>query len=153
MGGTESGSTDGREGKRTMLQSKREGYGRIFQSDMSCLTSLFPSSVVSLCPRLVPFSTHRRALPLWLRCQSKVCLSSRPLCPFCLSSSISVRLSVSLSSFLKCCFFKVSPNNSALELYFASLFKFTRTICVLWFRVLFRWQTEVPDFFFSLTFL
>lgn len=72
------------------------------------------------------------------------------LCPFLLSSSISVWLSVSLSSFLKCCFFKVSPNNSALELYFASLFMFTWTIWVPWFQVLFsgKWRFLIILYFF-----
>lgn len=102
-------------------------------------TSLFPSSVVSLSTLvLVPFPPteehcHRGSGAKGKSVSLKIsCISLLPLSTF----STSVWLSLSLSSFLKCCFFKVSPNNSALELYFASLFMFTWTICVLWFKVL-----------------
>lgn len=140
MGGSKSGSTGGARGKRTDLRLKREGQGGIFQSDTSCLTPLLLSSVVSL-PSSGTFPAHRRALPLWLRCQRKACLSSRLLCPFCLSSSIPVFLSVSDFEYLSPVFSsaassKVSPNNSALEFYFASLFICILTICVLGFKVL-----------------
>lgn len=122
VGGIKSGSTERARGEKIKLLSKRV-RGRIFQSGMSCLVK--PPSF----PLLLRVYTivwylfaHRRALPLWLRCQRKVCLSWNPLSHFFPSSSISVWLSAFLSSFLKCCFFKVSPNNSALELNFASLF-------------------------------
>lgn len=48
VGGTESGSTHGARGKRINLLSKREGRGRIFQSDMSCLARP-PSFPLLLC--------------------------------------------------------------------------------------------------------
>lgn len=120
VGGIKSGSTErarGEKNKPPVEESKRE--------DISIRHELFSEISLFCCvstPSSGTFSAHRRALPLWLRCQRKVCLSWNPLSLFFPSSSISVWLSAFLSSFLKCCFFKVSPNNSALELNFASLF-------------------------------
>lgn len=56
--------------------------------------------------------------------------------------------SLSLVSFLKCCFFEVSPNNSAPERYFAFVFIFTWTICVLWLKVLLTGQQRFLFIFF-----
>lgn len=114
-----------REGKEQTSGWREKVKGGIFQSDTSCLTPLLPSSVVSL-PSPGTFPAHRRALPLWLRCQRKACLSSRLLCPFCLSSSISVLLSVSDFEYLSPVFSSAASSkclqitplwNSTLHLY------------------------------------
>lgn len=93
VGGSKSGFTDGARENRTKFHLRREGQGGIFQQKLFNLPpSLFSHLFV---PVWLPFHTHREALPLWLRCQRKARLSSCLLCPFCLSSSISVQPSVS----------------------------------------------------------
>lgn len=114
--------------------------GGFFQLGMSCLAtppSFPPLSCLSLPSSWYLFRPQKSTatvaqVPKESLSLKISCISLLPLSTF----STSVWLSLSLSSFLKCCFFKVSPNNSALELYFASLFMFTWTIYVLWFKVL-----------------
>lgn len=124
-----------REKNKPPVEERRSREDISIGHELFSETSLFPSSVVSLYPRLVPFPPTEEHCHCGSGAKGKSVSLYVPSASL-LSSSISVWLSVSLSSFLKCCFFKVSPNNSALELYLASLFMFTWTVWVLWIKVL-----------------
>lgn len=151
MGGTESGSTDGARGKRRSLLLRREGQGRIFQSGTSCLATPPSFPLLSCLFTLVWYLFRPQKSTATVAQEPKESLSLLKTSFISLLPLSSLSLFLSdfqyLSSFLKCCFFKVSPNNSALELYFASLFMFTRTICVLWFMVLLGGRQKFLLFF------
>lgn len=142
MGGSESGSTDGARGGmgggKPPVEERTSREGVSIGHELFSSTSLFSLFCrVSLPSSGTFFFSHPQKSTATVAQVPKespsLFMSLLPL------SSLPLFLSdfQYLSSFLKCCFFKVSPNNSALELYFASLFMFTRTICVLWIKVLF----------------
>lgn len=111
--GTKSGHTESVYKEQTSRWGEK-GKRRNYKLIMSCYAWTCPFSISS--PSCHTFSTHTRALPLWLRCQRK----TPSLYLLCRSSSFSPSQSFSFSPvFFKCCFFKVSQLWNSASLLFS----------------------------------
>lgn len=98
-----------------------------------------------------PPSAHRRAPPLWLRCQRKS--STLPSCLFFFFLNCSSPppfpsdSRFSLSRFLKCCFFKMSPKQLSSETLCIFIYIWTGLYAFYGCVGFVKWPTEVPDSF------